>query len=903
MVKRLGTLRAPSALEPRLGPLDAAAIVVSNVIGGGIFFVPQIVAGMVPHPWAVLGVWLLGGLLSFAGAMAYAELAAARPRAGAEYVYLRDAFGRLPAFLTGWTSFVAGFSGAIAASAVALAEYLGRFVPAAGDATPLVTVPLPLVSLVVSRKTLVALAAIAALSFVHVRGLGPGRLVQNTLAGLKVSGLLLFVALGLSLGHGNPANLSTGAGPVTVAGVLLALVPVMFTYSGWNAAAYVAEEVRDPGRNVPRALALGTAAVTLIYLALNVLFLYATPVGELSGLRGGLIDGTSDRLFTFGLADWIAAFTIVSIAASISAMTIAGPRVYFAMARDGLFLGPAARVHPRFHTPALSIVAQALWSGVLVLCGTLSQLLSYTGFAVVLFSGVAVASLFVLRRRDRLVRAALLRLGLSRRPGGLRPRLGGARAQRDRSRPGPALAGLGVMAAGVPVYWWMRADGARCSAPGSAGVAGGARRGSRARGGGARRPGAQAATPARAQATAVAVEGIRVDGVLDEPAWAQRRADRRRSSSATPTRARRPARRPRSGSLFDADNLYFGILCRDRTPSAIVATQLAPRRRPRRRRPRHDRARPLLRPAQRLLLLGEPGGRARRRADLEQRAGARASSGTASGTRARASRTRAGWPRSRSRSRRLRFKPGQTAWGLNVERQIKRWTSTTAGRARGSTSGSRTSPRPGSSRGSRACSRGAGSTSGPYVSGGEENERRASQGRPRRLQEPHPEPDRLADRQHRLRRDRGGRPADQPHPLRPLLPGEAHVLPRRRGRLRRRRAPRRRPGPPPDLVPFFSRTIGLLEGQEVPILLGARSRVASRGSTSASSTCRRARRRSTRASRRAQNLLAARVSRNFFEQSWVGAIATRGNPTGPATTRSSASTRASPRPASAAART
>ena len=137
MVKRLGTLRAPSALEPRLGPLDAAAIVVSNVIGGGIFFVPQVVAGMVPHPWAVLGVWLLGGLLSFAGAMAYAELAAARPRAGAEYVYLRDAFGRLPAFLTGWTSFVAGFSGAIAASAVALAEYLGRFVPAAGDATPL----------------------------------------------------------------------------------------------------------------------------------------------------------------------------------------------------------------------------------------------------------------------------------------------------------------------------------------------------------------------------------------------------------------------------------------------------------------------------------------------------------------------------------------------------------------------------------------------------------------------------------------------------------------------------------------------------------------------------------------------------------------------------------------------
>ena len=153
---------APAVLEARLGPLDAAAIVVSNVIGGGIFFVPQIVAGLVPHPWVLFGVWVLGGLLSLAGAMAYAELAAARPRAGGEYVYLGEAFGRLPAFLTGWTSFVAGFSGAIAASAVGLAEYVGRFVPAAGDATPLLTLPLPLVPLVVSRKALVAIAAIVA---------------------------------------------------------------------------------------------------------------------------------------------------------------------------------------------------------------------------------------------------------------------------------------------------------------------------------------------------------------------------------------------------------------------------------------------------------------------------------------------------------------------------------------------------------------------------------------------------------------------------------------------------------------------------------------------------------------------------------------------------------------------
>ena len=451
----------PAALEARLGPLDAAAIVVSNVVGGGIFFVPQIVAGLVPHPWALFGVWVLGGLLSLAGAMAYAELAASRPRAGGEYVYLGEAFGRLPAFLTGWTSFVAGFSGAIAASAVGLAEYVGRFVPAAGDPTPLLTVPLPLVPLVVSRKGLVAIAAIVLLALVHVRGLGPGRIVQNTLAVLKVTGLLAFVALGLSFGHGTTTNLATAEAPTTATGVLLALVPIMFCYSGWNAAAYVAEEVRDPGRNVPRALALGTASVTLIYLALNVLFVYAFPVSELGGLRGGLLGSTSDRLFTFGLADWIAAFTIVSIAASISAMTIAGPRVYFAMARDGLFFARAAHVHPRFRTPARSIAAQALWSAVLVLSGTLSQLLSYTGFAVVLFSGVAVASLFVLRWRDGRVDRPFSTWGYPVAPAVFVLAAAVLVLNEIVSRPGSAFAGLGIMAAGIPVYWWIRAAGAR----------------------------------------------------------------------------------------------------------------------------------------------------------------------------------------------------------------------------------------------------------------------------------------------------------------------------------------------------------------------------------------------------------------------------------------------------------
>jgi APA family basic amino acid/polyamine antiporter len=384
------------ALDRRLGPFDAAAIVISNVIGGGIFFVPVVVAQLVPNPAAIIGVWLAGGALAFAGAMAYAELAALKPHAGGEYVYLREAFGPLAAFLSGWTSFVAGFSGAIAAGSVALADYIGRFIPAAADPTPILSVP----GLSISTRSIVALTPIIALTIIHVRGLGPGRLLQNILAGLKVSAIVVFVALGFSIGRGEWSHLATdgSAAPVSM---LLALVPVMFSYSGWNAAAYVAEEVRNPVRNVPLALALGTATVVVLYIALNALYLFAMPVQAVAALPGGrLIDSVAERLFGFVAGDLLAIFTIVSIAASVSAMVLAGPRVYYAMARDGLFVRMAERVHPRFHTPAAAIVAQGIWSGVLVLSGTLSQLVSYTGFAVVLFAGIAVLALFVLRRRD-----------------------------------------------------------------------------------------------------------------------------------------------------------------------------------------------------------------------------------------------------------------------------------------------------------------------------------------------------------------------------------------------------------------------------------------------------------------------------------------------------------------------
>ena len=440
-------------LQRRLGPFDAAAIVVSNVIGSGIFFVPILVAMNVSNPASFLGAWVFGGFLAFAGAMAYAELATLRPRAGGEYVYLRDAYGPLAAFLTGWTSFVAGFSGAIAAGAVALTEALGRFVPVAADKTPLLSVPLPFAELVVTNQAIIAISAIVALSFIHFHA--NGRVVHNLLAGAKVSVLLVLIAIGFGWGSGSFANFSTTH---TVAspsmGWFLALVPIMFTYSGWNAAAYLAEEIRDPGRNVPLALGLGTLAVVAIYLALNLLYLYAMPLSDLASTAnfGQLTANVAERLFGFVAGNILAAFTMVSFAASISAMVLAGPRVYFAMARDHVFLESAARVHPKYKTPMLAITAQAVWASVLVLYADLPQLVSYTGIAVVLFAGVAVLSLFVLRRREPTAPRPFKAWGYPFLPALFVIASALMVVSEFNREPKPALAGVAVIAAGIPVY-------------------------------------------------------------------------------------------------------------------------------------------------------------------------------------------------------------------------------------------------------------------------------------------------------------------------------------------------------------------------------------------------------------------------------------------------------------------
>jgi basic amino acid/polyamine antiporter, APA family len=316
-------------------------------------------------------------------------------------------------------------------------------------------VPLPLVPLIISPKSLVSMSAIALLTFAHVGGLGPGRLVQNILATGKVVALVFFLVVGFTAGTGSAANL-TVAGAVEPNRFLLALIPVMFAYSGWNAASYVAEEIRSPGRNVPIALGLGTLMVIAIYMGLNALYLYALGPDGLSNVMGTLVDTVAERLFGFVAASVIATFTIVSLSASISAMILVGPRVYFAMARDGVFFEAMGRVHPRFHAPTVAIIAQAIWSGVLVLSGNLSQLVSYTGFAIVLFSGIAVSSVFVLRRRHPDLERPFRAWGYPWAPGLFIVASGAMVVNELWRNPLTSLAGVALIAAGIPVYWMNR---------------------------------------------------------------------------------------------------------------------------------------------------------------------------------------------------------------------------------------------------------------------------------------------------------------------------------------------------------------------------------------------------------------------------------------------------------------
>ena len=361
-------------------------LVVASVVGSGIFLTPGAIAERLPHPGLILGVWVVGGLLSLAGALANAELGAAFPHAGGDYVYLREAFHPLAGFLAGWLSFFGIFAGTVATLAAGFAQALEPTLGISGVAT-----------------TALAIGTILACSWLNAIGVRHGARANNVTGWIKVGVLSFFVVAAPLSGRGDVANLHPfleglfdAAPPLAFA---LALSPVLFSYLGWNATVFVASEIRDPGRNVPRSLFVGLGLCIALYLALNLAYLYAAPVMELAGTpNAGEL--AADVIVGPRASGLVAAFVLVSILGTLNATVLVGPRIAYAMALDQLFLRVADRVSAAHATPTGAIWLQAAVACTLVaLLETFPSALDFTTFGIVLATMADTLALFVLRRR------------------------------------------------------------------------------------------------------------------------------------------------------------------------------------------------------------------------------------------------------------------------------------------------------------------------------------------------------------------------------------------------------------------------------------------------------------------------------------------------------------------------
>jgi len=376
---------------------DASVIVIANMIGAGIFTTSGLLLRELGSPIMMIGLWIAGGFLALCGAFCYGELGAAMPRAGGEYAYLTELFHPLLGFLTGWVSLVVGFSAPLAATAIGFSAYIGRAFPGL----------LELGGGGVAMKVL-AVAIIAALAAIHLHGVAFGARVQNWLTGGKVFLIVSCIVVGFSFGSGDLGNLlrrtdlSTDA--VGWRAIGLSLMWIMFAYSGWNASAYVGSEIRDPQRTLPRSLLVGTGTVIAIYLGINLLFVYAAAPDDSKGVIaiGGL---AASQLFGAGAERIVSIVIGFALVSSISALIMLGPRVYYAMARDGCFFGAIGEVDPESRVPAKSIMLQCLIAVIMVLTGTFEQILTFMGFCLGIFPIAAVLGVFKLRRRPEAVRS------------------------------------------------------------------------------------------------------------------------------------------------------------------------------------------------------------------------------------------------------------------------------------------------------------------------------------------------------------------------------------------------------------------------------------------------------------------------------------------------------------------
>lgn len=381
-------------LSRKLGLVPITNIVIANMIGAGIFTTTGLLMADLKDPLLMLGLWLVGGIIAFAGAMCYGEIGATIPKAGGEYAFLSRLYNPRIGFLSGWVSFVVGFSAPIAASAIGFSEYLYRAVPGIFEMSLLG---------VEGMKKVYSIIIIGGFTAIHLKGIDFGTRIQNYLTFLKVLLVVGLILFGFTIGKGDFAHFSittkeVGGFSVSWKTMGLSLMWIMFAFSGWNASVYIGSEIKKPEKNIPLSLLLGTGVVLILYLLLNLLFVYAIPPPEMENVIsiGGLAVG---KLFGVNYESLFSLLVAFALFSSISAFIILGPRVYFAMSTDGHFFKFASRVNEKYQVPTYSIIFQGMISVVIILSGTFDQILTYMGFSLGIFPIITVFGLFKLRRQ------------------------------------------------------------------------------------------------------------------------------------------------------------------------------------------------------------------------------------------------------------------------------------------------------------------------------------------------------------------------------------------------------------------------------------------------------------------------------------------------------------------------
>ena len=442
-------------LVRQLGLFDSTMIVVGIVIGAGIFLTTGIMAESLPSTGLLLLAWAIGGLVTLTGALAYAELGAAMPEAGGQYVYLREAYGPLVAFLNGWVIFLVYICGGVALLGVAFAEYLGSFFPILSTGAHFIHTE----NISISNGQLVAVVLIVLFSVINYIGVASGKTAQNVLTVTKTGAILALIGFGLAADASVPFNLSFDAGDMSSGQVAVgfgtAMVAVFWAFDGWNNVNFVAGEIKNPARNLPLALIWGTIIISTIYLLVNVVYFKALPISEIAGVVT-IAESASSALFGPSATSLLTVAILISIVGALNGTILVGARVYYAMAKDGLFFRGMATVHPRFRTPSIAIVTQAIWSSILALSGTIEQLFVYMVFSAVLFWIVTVAGVFTLRKKQPELPRPYKTWGYPVTPVIFIVACTGILINTLFESPLESFSGLGITAIGVPVYFYWR---------------------------------------------------------------------------------------------------------------------------------------------------------------------------------------------------------------------------------------------------------------------------------------------------------------------------------------------------------------------------------------------------------------------------------------------------------------